>query len=268
MEILGFIAAVIIGITLGLIGAGGSILTVPVMVYLLRISPVLATSYSLFVVGISALIGSVGYMKNGLMNYRTAVVFGLPSLVGVFVSRKFLMPAIPEKLFDLGQLVVTRDIGIMVLFAILMIAASISMIKKQKVIRIDEFEKVQKYRYGLIVVEGIVVGMLAGLVGSGGGFLIIPALVILAGEPMKKAIGTSLVIISVNSLTGFSGDMLNHITVNWNFLLLFSLFAVAGILLGTYLSKFISGDRLRPVFGWLVLVVGVYIIASEIVINK
>ena len=266
MEVLGFIAAVLIGITLGLIGAGGSILTVPVLVYLLRVSPVLATSYSLFIVGITALFGSLGYMKNNLVNYRTAIVFGIPSLIGVFAARHFLLPSIPEDLFFWGNILVTKGIGIMILFAVLMIAASVSMIKKSKVIHKEEFAPVQKYRYGLILLEGLIVGGLTGLVGAGGGFLIIPALVILAGEPMKIAIGTSLLIISSKSLIGFSGDLMNHMQINWDFLLLFSAFAVAGILIGAWLSSRIpgTGSKLKPVFGWFVLVMGIFILAQEI----
>jgi uncharacterized protein len=264
MIVLGYITAILIGVSLGLIGAGGSILTVPILVYLLRVSPVLATSYSLFVVGISAMFGSFGYMKNRLLNYKTSFIFGIPSLIGVLISRKVLLPDIPQQLFKLGNAIFTKEICIMMLFAILMIAASISMIKRQKVLKQDS-TGVQQYRYDLILIEGLLVGITVGFVGAGGGFLIIPALVILAGEPMKSAIGTSLLIIAVNSLLGFLGDLSNHVEVDWSFLLFFSSFALTGILIGMYLSRHISGAKLKPLFGWVLLVLGVYIISEKIV---
>ena len=265
MILLGYIAAMLIGVSLGLIGAGGSILAVPVLVFMFGVPPVLATSYSLFVVGISTLFGSISYMKSKCVNYRNVIVFGIPSLIGVYCTRKLLLPQIPDTLCRIDNMVITKDIGMMILFSILMIAASFSMIKKSKMDANDDREPPSKnYRYGLIIIEGLIVGGVTGLVGAGGGFLIIPALVILAGEPMKKAVGTSLLIIAAKSLIGFSGDVSNHMNINWDFLFLFSSFAIAGILVGAYLSKFISGEKLRPAFGWFVLIMGLCIITQQL----
>jgi uncharacterized membrane protein YfcA len=261
LEILGYISASIIGISLGLIGGGGSILTVPVLVYLIGMNPVVATAYSLFIVGFSSLIGAGKYTTKKLVSYKTAIVFGLPSLIAVFVTRKYVVPAIPETLFQIGNFVFTKDIGLMVLFAILMIAASISMIRGRK--EVEEVSATQKFNYPLIVLEGAVVGGLTGLVGAGGGFLIIPALVVLSKLPMKMAIGTSLLIIAIKSLIGFLGDVSN-MEIDWVFLGIFSTISVIGIFIGSYLSNFISGSKLKPVFGWFVLIMGIYIITKEL----
>ncbi len=265
LEVIAYIAAAVIGITLGLIGGGGSILTVPILVYLSGISAVTATAYSLFIVGIASLVGSVSYFKKGLVSIKTAVIFGIPSLIAVFVTRKFLVPAIPEELLTVSGLLITKDILLMVIFALLMIFASYSMIKKKKKGGDDE-QVEQKFNYLLVLLEGALVGFLTGLVGAGGGFLIIPALVILSKLPMKMAVGTSLVIISVKSLTGFLGDISN-LKIDWHFLLIFTSIAVAGIFIGTYLSNFIEGKKLKPAFGWFVLVMGVYILGRELFFN-
>jgi uncharacterized protein len=263
MDYLGYFSSILIGVALGLIGGGGSILTVPVLVYLFAIEPVVATSYSLFIVGITSGIGSVGYFKKGLVNIKTVIVFGIPSIIAVFTTRAFIVSAIPKEVFTIGDFIVTKSILMMLLFAILMIAASYSMIKKDKKTTNDENGE-QKFNYPLILIEGAVVGILTGLVGAGGGFLIIPALVILSKLPMKEAVGTSLVIIAAKSLIGFFGES-GEIVTDWKFLFTISAFAIIGIFIGTALSKKIDGAKLRPAFGWFVLVMGIYIIIKEII---
>ncbi len=266
MVYLGYIAAVLIGILLGLIGAGGSILTIPVLVYLIGIPPVNATSYSLFIVGISAFIGGLRYLKNNLISLRTALVFGLPSVVSIFFTRKYLLHAIPDHLFNVGHVEITKDAALMILLAVLMVVASYSMIKKPAIVRADSHKHNEQYRYFLIFQQGIIIGVLVGLVGAGGGFLIIPALVMLAKLPMKKAVGTSLAIIALNSSIGFLSDFGVH-QFDWNFLFIFSAFAISGIIVGSYLSKYISGVKLKPAFGWFVLLMGIYIISKELFLN-
>ena len=262
MEYIGYFASILIGVALGLIGGGGSILTVPVLVYLFAIEPVVATSYSLFIVGLTSGIGSVGYFKKGLVNIKTAIVFGIPSIIAVFTTRALLVPAIPKEVFTIGEFVVTKSILMMLLFAVLMIAASYSMIKKDNKTTGDENGE-QKFNYPLILIEGAVVGILTGLVGAGGGFLIIPALVILSKLPMKEAVGTSLVVIAAKSLIGFFGEG-EATAIDWQFLFTISAFAIIGIFIGTALSKKIDGEKLKPAFGWFVLVMGIYIITKEL----
>ena len=265
MEIIGYIASIFIGIALGLIGGGGSILTVPVLVYLFAIDAVAATAYSLFIVGITSAVGSVSYFKNGLVNVKTATIFGIPSILSVFLTRAYIVPAIPKEVFSIGNFLVTKSILMMLLFAILMIAASYSMIKKDKKKATNHEEK-QKFNYLLILLEGAVVGILTGLVGAGGGFLIIPALVILSKLPMKEAVGTSLVIIAAKSLIGFFGES-GETSIDWALLAKVSAFAIIGIFIGTILSKKIDGAKLKPAFGWFVLVMGVYIIIKETILK-
>ncbi len=261
METAGYLASIFIGISLGLIGGGGSVLTVPVLVYLFRIEPVLATGYSLFIVGITSAVGSVAYFRKGLVSLRTAIVFGLPSIAAVYATRVYLLPIIPAQLLNIGNFAVTKDILLMLLFAILMIAASYTMIKKDS--KTDHMP-VQKltFNYPVILLEGVVVGTLTGLVGAGGGFLIIPALVLLSKLPMKEAVGTSLVIIAAKSLIGFLGEAASA-QMNWPALLSITSFAILGIFIGTAVSKKIDGAKLKPAFGWFVLIMGVYILLRE-----
>jgi len=261
MEIIGWIMALIIGLTLGLLGGGGSILAVPVMVYLLGINPVTSTAYSLFIVGISALFGTFSYLKKKLVDLKIVASFGGTSIIAVYLARRVIVPNIPEDLFPLGGFMVTRDMGIMVLFAVMMLAASYSMIKGGRPSR--ESQVLAQYNYGGLMLQGAVIGILVGLVGAGGGFLIIPALVIFSKLPMKAAIGTSLSIIAVNSLVGFLGDVQTR-TMNWDFLLSFAALAVVGMFIGTKLSTYISGDKLKPTFGWFVLIMGLYILSKEV----
>jgi uncharacterized protein len=262
MEYIGYFASILIGVALGLIGGGGSILTVPVLVYLLGVDAVAATSYSLFIVGATSAVGSVQYFRKNLINIKTAIVFGIPSIIAVFLTRAYIVPAIPKEVFTVGNFIITKSILMMLLFAILMIAASYSMIKKTK--HKIEVEGEQKFNYPLILIEGTIVGMLTGLVGAGGGFLIIPALVILSKLPMKEAVGTSLVIIAAKSLIGFFGEGGDALPPNWTLILTVTGFAIVGIFIGTALSKKVDGTKLKPAFGWFVLIMGVYIIAKEL----
>ena len=259
MQITGYIAALFIGLSLGLIGGGGSILTVPVLVYLFGVSPILATSYSLFVVGSTSLIGSFNSYRKGLVDFQTAFLFGTSSIITVYITRKLIIPHIPENIF-IGSLTLHFSILTMVLFAALMLPASISMIKSKPIIITGE---ANKKSIGRLIIYGISVGLVTGFLGAGGGFLLIPALVLLLHLPMKKAIGTSLFIIALNSLAGFIGDA-GHFQTNWTFLLTISAIATAGVFAGGLLSKTIDGAKLKKGFGLFVLAMGIYIIVKEI----
>lgn len=261
MEIVGYIAAALIGVSLGLIGGGGSILTMPVLVYLFRVSPALATSYSLFVVGSTSLIGAVNNYKKGLVSIRTALLFGISSIATVYLTRKFIIPLLPAK-FTLGSFVITESFLIMCLFAVLMVFASISMIvnrpqKNKAAIQQGKANQSRLFFYG------IAIGVVTGLLGAGGGFLLIPTLVLFGKIPMKEAIGTSLLIIALNSLIGFTGDI-GHFNIDWLFLTKITVIAMAGIFAGGYIGKKIPGEKLKKAFGWFVLVMGIYIILIEL----
>ena len=268
LHYLGYFAAIFIGLALGIMGGGGSILTVPVLVYLMGVSPVLSTAYSLFVVGSTSVVGASGYFRKGLVSLKTAVVFLIPSLVSVFLVRKVLMPAIPHELFTVGRLVFTKDLLVLVAFAVLMVGAATSMIRSQPAaVAVDEEVQPQAFNYPLILGIGLVVGALTGFVGAGGGFLIIPALVLGARLPMKLAVGTSLAIIALNSLIGFTSDLSAGTPIAWPFLLGFLAFALGGIVLGTHLARFIPGARLKPAFGWFTLAIGTFILTKELLFH-
>ena len=264
MEIAGYVLAVIVGISLGLIGSGGSILTVPILVYVLAVNPVLATAYSLFIVGSTALVGGIQSALQKRVDFKTVLIFGIPSIAAVYATRLWLVPVIPNELFSMGSLLITKPIAVMLLFAIVMILASLSMIKTVKQKEDTDGNSPTKYNYPMILVEGAVVGLLTGLVGAGGGFLIIPALVLLARMPMKLAVGTSLFIIAAKSLIGFTGDLQGSEVIDWKLLGSFTGFAIAGIFIGIWVSKKIPGEQLKKAFGWFVLVTGFYIIIKEI----
>ncbi len=266
MEIAGFIASVLMGLSLGLIGGGGSILAVPILVYLFDVNPVLSTSYSLFVVGLTSLIGSYSHFKKGNLDLKTALIFGLPSIVSVYVVRKFVVPIIPDPVFTIGEILITKSIFVLILFSLLMVVAALSMIRKNKREVTDCQQKI-KYNIPIILGEGILVGAITGLVGAGGGFLIIPALVLFGGLCMKKAVGTSLLIIALKSLIGFTGDLGSGLELDVQFMLIFAGFATIGIIAGTLISKYISNQKLKPAFGWFVLVMGLYIISKELLLT-
>ena len=266
MEITGYLAALIIGVTLGIIGGGGSILTVPVLVYFMGISPVLSTAYSLFIVGVSAAVGAVRYLKLGLIAIKVGLIFSLPSLISVYLTRLLVIPALPDHLFAIGNFSITKDVGIMIFFSLLMFGAAFSMVYSKKTNQQQEANRSKKkYNYPIIIVEGLGVGFLSGLVGAGGGFLIIPALVLFAHIPMKVAVGTSLLIIAIKSIVGFIGDLQSGQEILWSFLLIFTGFSVIGIYLGNYLSRFISSKKLKKSFGWFLLFMAIYIITKELI---
>lgn len=260
MEITGYAGAFAIGLILGLMGGGGSILTVPLLVYAMAINPVTATAYSLFIVGTTSAVGSVqNYFKNNLA-IKTGLLIAIPSFITVYLTRRYIIPAIPDILFTTGNFTLHKNMFIMVLFAIIMLLASVSMLRKRK----TEEATTKELKYIYILPYIIIVGLLMGMVGAGGGFLIIPMLVFLGGLTMKKAVGTSLFIIALNTLTGFAGDIQN-LEIDWQFLLFFTLISIFGIFAGIYLQRFINEKQLRRGFGWFVLLMGLFILSKEII---
>lgn len=265
MSLLVLLLALVIGISLGLIGGGGSILTVPVLVYVAGISPTISTAYSLFIVGGTSLVGAMNNIRQKLVHLPTAIIFSIPSLIAVYAVRKYIVPAIPKVIFTIGSLEVTKNMFIMVFFAAIMLFAAISMIRnKKQEAENDDVSKIT-FNYPLILLEGLVIGSLTGFVGAGGGFLIIPALVMFAKLPMRLAIGTSLLIIAIKSLIGFIGDAQNTPDMDWTLLLTFTGIASIGIFVGAYLGKFMKAETLKKVFGWFVLVMAIYILTKELV---
>lgn len=258
-HLFGFVGALTVGLILGLIGGGGSILTVPVLVYLLGYNPVLATAYSLFVVGITSMVGTYQKHRKGLVDFKTGLAFSFPSFLAVYLSRRYVVPNIPETIATFGNYELTKEMSIMLFFAIIMFLAAISMIKNKK----KDALCPTKQHYSKTFVQGLFIGTITGIIGAGGGFLYIPALVLWAHLPMKKAVGTSLVIITINSLIGFIGDV-QTLKIEWQFLLVFTSMAIGGIVIGVFLSKFISGKKLKKSFGFFTIIMAIYIIYKEI----
>lgn len=261
MEIIGYFLAILIGISLGLVGSGGSILTVPVLVYFFHIDPILATTYSLCIVGVSSIAGVISKYKQKLLDAKIILIFGIPSMVGVLVSRKWILPTIPQNFELFGLMDITKSGFVMLFFATLMLASALSMILSKK--NVEGVETKPNYGLTLIIV-GLVEGIVTGIVGAGGGFLIIPALVILGKLPMKKAIASSLFIITIKSLFGFAGD-LTHTTVDFYLLASIIVLATGGIILGNFLNNKIDGTKLKKGFGWFVLAMSIFIFIEQLI---
>ena len=264
MEIIGYICATLVGVSLGILGSGGSFLTVPIMVYLFKINPVDATGYSLFVVGISSAIGGIKYVRRNLVDIKTALIFAVPSIVCVFLTRMFIMPAIPDTIFSSSLFILSKELFIMIFFAVLMIVVSYNMIRNGN-FKEPERKELQSMNYLWLVCIGFVSGLLTGIVGVGGGFIIIPALVLLAKVPVKMSVGTSLLIIAFNSLSGFLGEVLErNEMIDYKFLLLFTLLAVTGIFFGFSIALKKSPSQIKKLFGWFVLVMGLCVFVKEV----
>ena len=273
----GVALAIVVGAVMGLTGAGGSILTVPILVYVVGIDAVTATAYSLLVVGVTSVVGAVHYWRRGLVNVRAAVAFSIPSLVVVFLTRRILVPAIPPQLGTVVGVAVSKDLFILVLFAVIMALSAVSMIVRPR------FSPTMTENGGappdttaagpikvsipLAAVEGAVIGVFTGVVGAGGGFAIVPALVVFSGLPMRVAVGTSLTIIAAKSLSGFVGDMTLEGSFDWWLLLAFTALAVVGIVVGSRLGRHVPGAKLQPAFGWFVLVAAAGILVRELVLS-
>jgi uncharacterized membrane protein YfcA len=255
---IGYVAAVFVGVVLGLLGGGGSILSIPILVYLFNIEPVLASAYSLFIVGTTSLVGAIPKYREQLVSLRTGLVFGIPSIAAIFFTRSVVVPAIPDIVMQTDTFVLTKRLLILGVFALLMLFASVPMIRGKREITSQN----RKFRTFLVMVEGTLIGFLTGFVGAGGGFLIIPALVFLTGLQFKAAVGTSLFIIAINSLIGFLGDVLTT-AIDWQLLLSLTAVAVVGIFIGNHYSRKVSQVRLRMAFGWLTLVTGIFILFKE-----
>ncbi len=252
---LGYFASLLMGIALGLTGGGGSILTVPIFVYLFGLSASLSTTYSLFVVGSCALVGGILQRRKQRIPLKPVLIFAIPSMVGVSLSRQGILPLVPDPLNLFQDRTLSRDSLILIAFALLMILASLAMIRKPAY-EVPSSEKNENSNVFLMMILGLGVGLVAGFVGAGGGFLIVPALVMLGRIPMKVAVGTSLLVIALQSLSGFVGDWLRQVKIDWNFLLVILSLSLFGIFLGTSLSARVSEEKLKRLFGWLVLLMG------------
>lgn len=258
MQILGYFAALLIGISLGTVGGGGSILTVPVLVYLFGFNPTIATSYSLFIVGTTSALGGLRNLKDRQADLKTALIFGTPSIIVVFLIRKLLLPSIPQVIKLPGGFAISYSSAMMLMFAAIMLLAGSKMLHSKK----TQENNLREVNLPRIFLMGISVGIITGLLGIGGGFLIVPALVLLLNLPMKQAVGTSLIVIAMNSFTGFIGDF-GRMNYDWKLLAILTAIAVAGMFIGIALNRRIDAPNLKKIFGVLVIVIGAAILARE-----
>ncbi len=257
MEILGYVGALFIGLVLGLTGGGGSILTVPILVYLMSINPVTATAYSLFIVGTTSTFGAIQNYRKNLVDIKNGFIFAIPSFIAVYLTRKYIVPEIPKIIIE-SPILITKDTFLMLFFAVIMVFGALSVLKKKS----QNTNSEEKRNLFLIGIQTFTIGIIIGLVGAGGGFLIIPSLILFAKLPMRKAVGTSLFIIAMNSLVGFIGDVQN-LEIDWLFLLTFSSISVVGIFTGMYLTKYTNESQLKKIFAYFVLVMAAIILLKE-----
>lgn len=254
MHVAGYCLSVFIGFSLGLIGGGGSILTIPVLVFFFNIDPELATTYSLFIVGLTAISGSIPHHQMKAIDSKTIFMFGIPSVIVLFIVRRWVLLLIPATLFHFGSLTITKPLFIMIIFSAIMLIAGWSMIRKEPYTPSKE-----KQRSPRLILQGCITGAITGFIGVGGGFIIVPSLVLFAGLPVKKAIGNSLIIITVNCLVGILGNLHDTKSLDYLFLSTFALFAIAGILAGTWAIRFIPDKKLKPVFGWIIMAMSIVV---------
>ncbi|WP_349270388.1 hypothetical protein MPNTM1_01386 [Mycolicibacterium parafortuitum] len=239
--------AVFVGIALGLLGGGGSILTVPLLAYVGGMDAKQAIATSLLVVGVTSLVGAISHARAGRVQWRTGLIFGAAGMAGAYAGG-LLARFIPGTVLLIG-------------FAVMMIATAVAMLRGRK--NVDAPAQGHRLPVPKIVAEGLVVGLVTGLVGAGGGFLVVPALTLLGGLPMPVAVGTSLIVIAMKSFAGLAG-YLSSVQINWTVAAAVTAAAVVGSLIGARLTAKVNPDSLRKTFGWFVLAMSSVILAQEI----
>jgi len=264
MFLVGLLASFFMGGVLSFLGAGGSILTLPILVYLFKINVVDATTYSLLLVGLTALFGCIVGAKEKLIDFKTGIIFGIPSIIGVVLARKVIVPYLPDQIL-IGNFILEKSFLIMILFALLMLVSSSLMIRDRKTILTKTNNKNEYEKNIIIILEGLIVGQLTGFVGAGGGFLIIPALVLLTGLSMNVAVATSLFIIAIKSLMGFGSDLIDGFQTDWMFVLYVCIFTLVGVFFGRILSKKVSDKQTKKLFGYMTLIISCIIIIEQII---
>ena len=260
-DLAGFALVFFIGVIMGTIGAGGSILTSAVLVYVFCISPVLSASYTLLNVCTISIIGFVQYYRKGLVDINMGLLYALPTLLMVFCMRRFIMPAIPDIIFSNERFTITKNLLVMLAFSLLMITIAWSMIRRPVYTPAVNQKRPSSF---VMILPGIFTGLLTGFAGAGGGFVIVPALVFFGGLEIKKAIGTSLFIIAINTSTGFIGDYSAGVNYDWFFLIKLVAATVAGMVLSGRIMVKMSNEKLRRLFAYTILTMGCWVIIREL----
>jgi uncharacterized membrane protein YfcA len=258
--VLGYAGAVFTGLILGLLGGGGALLSIPVLVYFFHMDATAATGYSLFLVGVTATSGALHNVRRKAVDYKAALYYGIPSVTTVYLFRRFIVHRLPDIIFSTSYFTLTRDHLILFFLCLVMFGVAYRMITATEEAEMEENHTIN---HPVLALYAVVIGCFIGLVGAGGGFLMTPALTHFANLNIKKAIATSLLLVAVNSFIGFLGDMHSNLRMDWHFLLVFSVFSISGVLLGSYLNHRIHGLVLKKAFGWFVLGIAFIIIAKE-----
>ncbi|MBK8954076.1 MAG: sulfite exporter TauE/SafE family protein [Saprospiraceae bacterium] len=263
--ILAFISAILIGLSLGILGAGGAILTIPVFVYILQVNAIDAITCSLFVVCLTSLTTAIQYYKNKQVHYKAILSFGLPSLASVWFFRSIVLPAIPDPFIDFDGFEMSKSSTLLVVFALLMYVVAYKMLKKNS--RTASIEKNPKNQQLSFILHGLFVGALTGLLGAGGGFLIVPALVLLLDLEFKIAVGSSLCIIFLNTTMGLLAKTEMLFQLDWQTLLSFTMITVLASLIGVKISDKFSSAKLKRAFGFILIFVATFMLYEELLLN-
>ncbi|HAT1880077.1 TPA: sulfite exporter TauE/SafE family protein [Legionella pneumophila] len=260
MVLLGYSLALLMGLILGMIGAGGSILTMPILVYLLGVTPMVATGYSLMVAGSAAFLGAISYWRQKQIYLKAALIFAIPAMITVFLTRAYLVSHLPDSIIG-----VSLDHFIMILFSFLMIIASSFLFMPLAIPSSNSSQNWNIKQYSKAITSSICVGIISGLVGAGGGFLIVPALMAFFDLQVKEAIGTSLAIIAINALAGINGDIASGVVFDWSFLILFTILTLSGLIFGISIGSKLQDRRLKTLFSLFALLIGITIFVKEII---
>lgn len=258
MELIGYLALIVLGFVLGTVGMGGSMLAIPILVYVFSLNMVTASAYALFITGTTSLAGFALKHKDDLADLRAAAVFGIPSLIASFATRRWIVTAIPPEIYLGDSIIIRKEDLLLRLLCVLMIVSAVLMLKRGRYSSNEGEERPQ-----WLVPVGLFTGMMAGLVGAGGGFLILPSLVVFGRLKFPVAVGTTLLIISFNSLVGFCGDVLNY-SIQWPFLLVVTGLCCTGLLLG-YVARHRIASRIdQRVFAFVMLLISLWIVADQL----
>lgn len=283
-EILGYLIGFLVGVIMGFIGGGGSVL-LPTLIYLLDKESTLATAYTLVLVGVTALFGMFPRIRTNQVDFRTAITLGIPILIGTLLVRGYLTHLIPDHefdaaghetniplvLFQLGAFSVTKRMLVLLVFASVLLVSFMSMIGligRNIKPRPDYRKESPASYYGMLIGSGIFIGVLSAFIGAGGGVMIVPLLVVVMGLEIKTVVGTSLAIMAGKSIIGFSGDVFNiGEKIEWGFLGTFAFIMVVGVILGSSLVRFVSGQKLKKGFAWFILAMAIFIFTKELLIG-
>lgn len=265
IEIIGYFLSVIIGLSVGLLGGGGAILAVPMLVYFFNVDAEIATGYSLVIVAISSVLSI--WQKRGIdgnFSLKIFLQFGLPSILMIYFTKAIFVPQIPNLLIFSPKIILTKNMFLMMVFSVILLLSSISMLGKSKENELNA-TPTKEHSIFNIMLSGAFVGFLTGIIGVGGAFVIVPALIFFFSMETKEAIKNSLAIVIANSIVGFYGFSRASYHIDWMLLVNISAVSLVGVVIGSRLNKRMSGNNLKNIFGWMNLILSLILILKEII---